>query len=135
MPGLFSGELIFGGAYNWSEFCVPKLVGLDNKNSYENSLKQLKTANPNSPWAYIREGLLSEGYLRLRFRGLIFGRAYFLLFLFICLFFIYLFIYFFFLGGGGGGGLIIGILRCLNKAHPEQFSKIHFVIRFHPSHR
>ena len=29
------------------------------------------------PWAYIREGLLSEGYLRLRFGGLIFGRAYF----------------------------------------------------------
>ena len=36
-----------------------------------------KTASPNSPWAYIREGLLSEGYLRLRFGGLIFGRAYF----------------------------------------------------------
>ena len=37
----------------------------------------LKTASTNSPWAYIREGLLSEGYLRLRFGGLIFGRAYF----------------------------------------------------------
>ena len=31
----------------------------------------------NSPWAYIREGLLSEGFLRLRFGGLIFRRAYF----------------------------------------------------------
>ena len=65
-----------------------ELVGLDNKNSskdYEKSLKQVKTANPNSPWAYIWEGLLSEGYLRLRFGGLIFGRAYL---------FIYLFIYF-----------------------------------------
>ena len=37
----------------------------------------MKTANTNSPWAYIREGLLSEGYLHLRFGGLIFGRAYF----------------------------------------------------------
>ena len=47
----------------------------------------IKTVNSNSPWAYIQESLLSEGYLRLRFGGLIFGRAYFL------------------------GGLIIGILR------------------------
>ena len=38
--GLFSGELIFGGAYYWTELnCVSKLVGLNNKNSqkhYEN---------------------------------------------------------------------------------------------------
>ena len=45
----------------------------------------IKTASTNSPWAYIREGLLSEGYLCLRFGGLICRRAYF-----------------FFLGGGGG---------------------------------
>ena len=32
--GLFSGELIFRGAYYWKEFCVSKWVGLDNKNSY-----------------------------------------------------------------------------------------------------
>ena len=38
--GLFSGELIFGGAYYWMEFCVSKWVGLDNKNS----LKHYKTA-------------------------------------------------------------------------------------------
>ena len=31
--GLFSGELIFGGAYYWKEFCVSKWVKLDNKNS------------------------------------------------------------------------------------------------------
>ena len=37
----------------------------------------IKTASTNSPWAYIMEGLLSEGYLHLRFGGLIFGRAYF----------------------------------------------------------
>ena len=66
MLGLFSRELIFGGAYYWKEFCVSKWVGLDNK-----------TASTNSPWAYIREGLLSEGFLRLRFGGLIFGRANF----------------------------------------------------------
>ena len=36
-------------------------------------LKQLKTANSNSPWAFIQEGLLSEGYLRLRFGGLFSG--------------------------------------------------------------
>ena len=78
--GLSSGELIFGGAYYWKEFCVSKWVGLDNKNRlklYENSLKRLKTASTNSPWAYIREGLLLEGFLRLRFGGLIFRRAYF----------------------------------------------------------
>ena len=57
--GLFSGDLIFGGAYYWKEFCVSKWVGLNNKNSqkhYDNSQKQLKTANSNSPWAYLREG-------------------------------------------------------------------------------
>ena len=31
--GLFSGELIFGGANYWREFCVSKLVGLDDKNN------------------------------------------------------------------------------------------------------
>ena len=55
----------------------------------------MKTVSTNSPWAYIWEGLLSEGYLRLRFGGLIFGRP--------CFFFC----------GGGGGGLIIGIFRYL----------------------
>ena len=64
--GLFSGELIFGGAYYWNEFCVLKWFGLDNK-----------TASTNSLWAYIWEGLLSEGFLRLRFGGVILGRAYF----------------------------------------------------------
>ena len=31
--GLFSGELIFGGAYYWKEFCVSKWVLLVNKNN------------------------------------------------------------------------------------------------------
>ena len=37
----------------------------------------IRTVNSYSLWAYIREGLLSEGYLRLRFGRLILGRAYF----------------------------------------------------------
>ena len=37
----------------------------------------MKTASTNSPWAYIWEGLSSEGFLRLRFGRLILGRAYF----------------------------------------------------------
>ena len=61
--GLFSEELIFGGAYYWREFCVSNWFGLDNKNSLKHrdkSLKQLKPANPNSPWVYIWERLLLE---------------------------------------------------------------------------
>ena len=88
--GLFSGELIFGGAYYWKEFCVLKWVGRDNKDSllkhYENSLKQLKTASANSPWAYIREALFSGARIfASKIWGLFVGRAYFL-------------------RGGGGGG-------------------------------
>ena len=54
--GLCLGELIFGGAYYGKEFFVSKWVGLDNKMVSSNSL-----------WAYIWEGLLSEGFFRLRF--------------------------------------------------------------------
>ena len=57
---LFSEELIIGRNF-----------------AFQNGLGfTIKSFNPNSPWAYIWEGLLSEGYLRLRFGGLIFGRAY-----------------------------------------------------------
>ena len=73
MLGLFLGELNFRGAYYWKEFCIPKLVWLDNKNS----LKQ-RALTVHGLITIIREGLLSEGFLRLRFGGLIFGRAYFL---------------------------------------------------------
>ena len=65
--------------------------GLGNKNSLkcqENSLKKLKTVHINSPGAYIRKGLLLEGYLLLWFGGIIFGRAYLFIYLFM-----YLFIY------------------------------------------
>ena len=44
LVGLFSGEIIFGAAYYWREFCVSKWVGLDVNNSFkhqDNSLKQL----------------------------------------------------------------------------------------------
>ena len=58
---LFSEGLLIGGNFAFQN-------GLD---------LTIQTANINSPWAYIREDLLSEGYLRLRFAGLIFGRAFF----------------------------------------------------------
>ena len=69
----------------------------------ENGLKQLKTAISNSLWAYIQEGLLSEGYLRLRFERLIFRRA--------------------FLGGGGGGlSEFYGIFHSLQSVMPLFYS-------------
>ena len=77
--GLFSRELIFGGAYYWKELCVSKWVGLGNKNNLkhdENSLKQLQLHHKR-PWAYIRKGLLSEGFLRLRFWGTYFWEGLF----------------------------------------------------------
>ena len=80
--GLFSGELIFGGAYYWKEFCVSKWVELDNKNSlnHKNSPKQLITKVYG---LIIREGLLSEGFFASEiwgayFReGLCFGGTYY----------------------------------------------------------
>ena len=55
------------------------MEGLIGRNfAFQNGLSlTIKAANCNFPWAYIREGLLSEGYLRLRFGGLIFGSAYY----------------------------------------------------------
>ena len=77
--GLFLRELIFGGLIIGGNF------------TFQNGLDlTIKTASINSPWACIQEGLLSKGYLSLRIRGLIFGRAYF------------------------WGGLIIGILLYFN---------------------
>ena len=90
----FRGSLFSGGLIIVRNFALQSGFRLTKKNSlkyYENSLKQLKTASSNSPWAYIREGLLSEGYLRLRFGKLIFGTAYFFFFFF----------FFFFWSGGG----------------------------------
>ena len=44
LPGLFSGELIFGGAYYWKEFCISKWVGLVN--TAKTLRKQLKQLSP-----------------------------------------------------------------------------------------
>ena len=74
--GLFSGSLFSEGFIIGGNFVFQN--GLD---------LTIRTASTNSLWVYIREGLLSEEYLCLRFGGPIFGRAYFL------------------------EGLIIGILR------------------------
>ena len=80
--GLFSGQLIWEGLITGGNFAFQNCLDLTVKTAqdYENILKQLKTANPNGPWAYIWEGLLWKKYLRLRFGGLIFGRAYFIIF-------------------------------------------------------
>ena len=89
--GIFKGELILEGLIIGRNFsCIQKWVRLKSKNSQQhkdNSLKQLKTANPKSPWPYIREGLLLGSFSP---RGLIF----------------ILFVFFFRGGewGGGGGG-------------------------------
>ena len=69
----FIDGLIFGGAQFRRGF---KIIG-GNFVLQNGFGLTVKTVSSNSPWAYIREGLLSEGYLRLRFGGLIFGRAYF----------------------------------------------------------
>ena len=89
MGGLFSGGLIYlllifffgrGGGL-LSEFYGRLDFTIKQFKHGDNSLKHLKTSNPDSPWAYIREGLLSEGYLRLRFweagRGLFSGELSF----------------------------------------------------------
>ena len=73
---LFSGSIFSEGHIIGGNFAFQNGLGLT-----------IKTVNSNSPWAYIWEGLLSEGYL-----CLIFGGAYFRVGLFL-------------------GGLIIGILR------------------------
>ena len=62
--GLFSEGLTNGGS-----FALQSELGFTTKTS----LNTKKTATPNSPWDSIREGLLSEEYLRLRFGGLFSG--------------------------------------------------------------
>ena len=71
--GLFSGELIFGGAYYLKEFCVLKWVGLDNKNS----LKQLALTVHGLILgrAYYRKDFCVSGLGGLFSGGLIFGGA------------------------------------------------------------
>ena len=74
---LFSGDLIFGGAYYWKEFSTSKWVGLVNKNSlkhYENTLKQLSLKGSYSGRLIIGRIFASE--ILVGGGGLIFGRAY-----------------------------------------------------------
>ena len=40
------------------------------------ALSTMITANSNSQWAYVQEGLLSEGYLHQRYGGLNFRRTF-----------------------------------------------------------
>ena len=78
-PGfIFVQKAFFWWAYfRGSLFSEGLIIGGDF--AFQNgSVLTIKTANCNSPWVYIQEGLLSEGYLRLRFWGLIFGEGLFL---------------------------------------------------------
>ena len=78
---LFSEGLIIGGNLHFNA----KWAGLGNKNSLkheDNSLKQLKTANTNSPWAllgraYYRKDICISDFGSLFSGGLIFGGAYY----------------------------------------------------------
>ena len=66
----------FGALITW--FVTKRSICVSKKFVFQNGLGYTKKeANSNSPWVYIREGLLSKGYLRLRFWVFIFGRAYF----------------------------------------------------------
>ena len=63
------------------ELLHSKWVGLDKKNGLKhegNNLKQLKTTNPNSPWAYIHKhlGIIGRKFVS-EIWGADFGRAYF----------------------------------------------------------
>ena len=97
--GLSLFERIFYWAYSRGRLFSDGLVIGRNfafQNKLSLTIKTTKntqiTASINSSWAYIREDVLSEGYLRLRFGGLT------LFYLFI---YFYLFIIFFFFWGGG----------------------------------
>ena len=71
-------RLIWWAYFRGSLFSEGLIIGRNFAFQNEFGLT-IKTADSNSPWAYIREGLLSEGYLRPRLAGaggLTFGRAY-----------------------------------------------------------
>ena len=57
--GLFSGELMFGGACYWREFCISQWVVLDNKIALNTKVTVCKSLK----------------HLTLTVHGLIFGRA------------------------------------------------------------
>ena len=66
------GATIQGAVCTFTDVC-----GGDELTQKLEKLEEKLDAIQSDAWAYIREGLLSEGYLRLRFGGLIFGRAYY----------------------------------------------------------
>ena len=79
MLGLFSGRLIFRRGYH-RRFALQNRLDLIIKTALgtkTTAKKQLIKANPKSPWGYIREGLLTEGFLRLRFGGFFSGGLFF----------------------------------------------------------
>ena len=84
-------------------FAFQNGLGLTIKTA-KNTRKTPQTACTISPCAYFREGLLSEGFVHLRFGGLFSGGLTFYLFIYL---FINLCTYLFIMGGGG----IIGIFR------------------------
>ena len=76
-PGFIFVQKTFLWAYFWGRLFSEWLI-IGGNFAFHNGMNlTIKTANPNSPWAYIWEGLLSEKYLHLRFGGLICRRAYF----------------------------------------------------------
>ena len=83
LRGLFLEGLIFGGAYLRREICVSKSIGLALQlevnlpillcfTLYLRAIFQVQAPGG----AYIWRGDLTEGFLRYRVRGLIFGGAY-----------------------------------------------------------
>ena len=82
LRGLFSKGLIFGGAYLWREIYVSKSIGLVIQlevnlqfllcfTLYLRAIFQVQ-----APRGLYSEGDLTEGFLRYRSEGLIFGGAY-----------------------------------------------------------
>ena len=83
LRGLFLEGLIFGGAYLRRKICVSKSIGLALLlevnlpfllcfTFYFRAIFQVQAPEG----AYVWRGDLTEGFLRYRFRGLIFGGAY-----------------------------------------------------------
>ena len=71
--GLYSFKRLFCWAYFRGSLFSEGLI-IEGNFAFQNGLDlTMKTASTNSPWAYVLEGLLLEGYLCLRLGGLTFG--------------------------------------------------------------
>ena len=102
---------IFGGAYFRRGVLLEgifrfKIVWACNKNSskdHENSLKQVKTANRNTAWAYLGRLIIGRIFAS-EILGAYFREGLFIyLFVIIIISIIIIITIFFFFGGGGGG--------------------------------